>query len=108
MVGSVFSSTKSHCHFASTVDVKDQLAKFWEMEELCETKLHRDPNLFQGYKDFLDEYENLSHMTKVAKSSGDTNLRYFLPHHAVVRDIDDQDTVHSHILCAKAKVHYLL
>nr|XP_018908472.1 PREDICTED: uncharacterized protein LOC109038017 [Bemisia tabaci] len=48
-----------------------------------ERKLHKQPELKHAYKEFMNEYEQLGHM-QLAPSS--TEARYYIPHHAVVRE----------------------
>ncbi|CAI6354410.1 unnamed protein product [Macrosiphum euphorbiae] len=50
------------------------LSRFYNLER----KLQRDANLYDEYRKFMVEYEELGHM-KPAKSKG----TYFIPHHAV-------------------------
>lgn len=49
-----------------------------------ERKLQRDPELYDAYRSFMDEYLSLGHM-KLATSPG----KYYIPHHAVVKRSDD-------------------
>lgn len=49
-----------------------------------ETRLKRDLNTYEQYSRFLNEYENLGHMTKIIESNQEEG--YFIPHHAVIKD----------------------
>ena len=52
-----------------------------------ETKLSRDENLRQQYNEFLREYEEMGHMTKIDTNWDQPNKIYkYLPHHAVVKE----------------------
>ncbi|MCV5003450.1 hypothetical protein OFM39_27725, partial [Escherichia coli] len=45
-----------------------------------ERRLSKDEELYNAYRDFMDEYIALGHM-KLAERTGE----YFIPHHAVVK-----------------------
>lgn len=53
-----------------------------------ERKFGRDPLYFEQYRDFISEYIELKHAKVVPLSqvTNDQKLRYFFPHHAVVRE----------------------
>ncbi|XP_022182788.1 uncharacterized protein LOC111042467 [Myzus persicae] len=53
-----------------------------------ENRLRRDRKLYEGYKEFINEYLQLGHM-EIAPCKTITNSNtqsYFMPHHAVCRD----------------------
>lgn len=47
-------------------------------------KLHDNPVLYESYRDFMQEYLNLGQMSVVTRLE-----LYFIPHHAVLKDITD-------------------
>ena len=49
-----------------------------------ERKLLRDPSLHKMYQEFIDEYNNLQHMTRIHNVDFRTP-HYFLPHHCVLK-----------------------
>lgn len=49
-----------------------------------ENKLERNNSLKEKYSDFLNEYENLGHMSEVSENTIDTG--YFIPHHAILKE----------------------
>lgn len=53
-----------------------------------ERKLHRDKQLFQEYKTFIDEYVNLNHARYIPLQLKNENNehKYFIPHHCIVRN----------------------
>lgn len=51
-----------------------------------EHKLQRNPSLRSQYKEFLEEYELLGHMSKINHENDKTQNTYYLPHHCVIRD----------------------
>lgn len=51
-------------------------SRFYNLEH----KLQRDPDLYAQYRDFMKEYEALSHMV-ISKQLG----KYYIPHHGVVK-----------------------
>lgn len=55
-------------------------ATFFQLEK----KFQKQPQLYTMYKDFINEYINMGHMTHVKESNENTS--YFFPHHAVLRD----------------------
>ncbi|KAL0879304.1 hypothetical protein ABMA27_003083 [Loxostege sticticalis] len=59
------------------------LKRFYNLE----ARLHKDPVLFDLYKNFIHEYIELDHATKIDINQYDLNTDpvYFLPHHPVVR-----------------------
>lgn len=50
--------------------------------ENLEKKFVKHPNLKQKYREFLTEYADLGHLSKIARLS----FGYYMPHHAVVRE----------------------
>lgn len=51
-----------------------------------ERKLHGNKILFELYKNFMNEYEQLGHMTKLQDSEISTNETvFYLPHHGVLK-----------------------
>lgn len=51
-----------------------------------EKRFHRDPDFKQRYVDFLSEYESLGHMTENKTSPDTESVKYYLPHHGVIRE----------------------
>lgn len=52
-----------------------------------EQRLQRDPSKASEYHTFLEEYENLGHMTKIEPTEVvKFKQAYYIPHHAVLRD----------------------
>ena len=53
-----------------------------------ENKLQRNPNMKTQYNDFMQEYLELGHMTRVDESEDDNNpnVKYYMPHHDVHKD----------------------
>lgn len=131
----------SRCHFSQNITLQNQLAKFWEVEEvsvknplsieetLCEKhftenvtvtqegrfqvsfpfkdslsklgesretaikqfmvlerRLISNNTLHSLYKDFLDEYERLGHMTEITDDVANLDPCYFMPHHGVLKE----------------------
>lgn len=46
--------------------------------------LHRNPSLRFQYIEFLDEYENLEHMSKINPEND--KIQTYLPHHCIIRN----------------------
>ncbi|XP_015119293.1 uncharacterized protein LOC107042661 [Diachasma alloeum] len=44
-----------------------------------------NPGLREKYQDFLNEYEELGHMSRVDPGGGESSVIYYLPHHPLVR-----------------------
>lgn len=63
------------------------LKRFFNLEQ----KLHKNPDLFQEYKKFIDDYVDQGHAAEVPLDTTDdkARLKYYLPHHCVIR----QDSV---------------
>ncbi|KAF0711698.1 DUF1758 domain-containing protein [Aphis craccivora] len=57
------------------------LSRFYNLER----KLQRDTKLYNEYRAFMSEYEQLGHMKRVSVKG-----KYFIPHHAVVKYVADQ------------------
>ncbi|XP_029177520.1 uncharacterized protein LOC114945451 [Nylanderia fulva] len=51
----------------------------------AESRLRRNPSLFQSYVEFLNDYSELGHMEPVPEAEIKGNGSYYLPHHAVVK-----------------------
>ena len=51
-----------------------------------ERKLVKNDTMYETYKDFMKEYEDLGHMTKIKVDDLKNNIAYYLPHHAVIRE----------------------
>lgn len=49
-----------------------------------ERKLHQNPRLLDQYKQFLDEYLKLGHMSEVSQAQ--EGKGFYLPHHAVIKE----------------------
>ncbi|XP_011687752.1 PREDICTED: uncharacterized protein LOC105449960 [Wasmannia auropunctata] len=59
------------------------LSSLYRMEQ----RLRREPANATEYRDFLSEYENLGHMTKIPSTDSiESPFRYYIPHHAILRD----------------------
>ncbi|XP_074028523.1 uncharacterized protein [Leptinotarsa decemlineata] len=55
--------------------------------ESVERKLSKDINLRNQYEEFLNEYEQLGHMSKIDISLDDPNdIKFYLPHHSVIKE----------------------
>ncbi|XP_071577173.1 uncharacterized protein [Temnothorax nylanderi] len=56
-----------------------------------ERRLEREPNNATEYREFLDEYLRLGHMAKIPPEDSvvDVTKRYYIPHHAVVKDTSE-------------------
>ena len=59
----------------------------WRLLAL-ERRFQRNPELAQRYKEFMQEYEEMGHMTLVSEESAedDGTPTYYTPHHAVLRE----------------------
>ncbi|XP_062714051.1 uncharacterized protein LOC134290853 [Aedes albopictus] len=53
---------------------------------LLQTRLVRNPALHDQYKEFIDEYRSLGHMKRIHEYEESTGKRFYLPHHAVLRE----------------------
>ncbi|XP_062703655.1 uncharacterized protein LOC134286102 [Aedes albopictus] len=53
---------------------------------LLQTRLVRNPDLHHQYKAFIDEYNDLGHMQRIHEYEEPTTKRFYLPHHAVLRE----------------------
>ncbi|XP_018395616.1 PREDICTED: uncharacterized protein LOC108774101 [Cyphomyrmex costatus] len=53
--------------------------RFYSLEK----RLIADPHLYEAYREFLQDYESLNHMTEV--SQADNNGCYYIPHHVVLK-----------------------
>ncbi|XP_011884025.1 PREDICTED: uncharacterized protein LOC105571160 [Vollenhovia emeryi] len=49
-------------------------------------KLEDDSDYSKLYSDFMFDYEQLQHMTRVPESQPEPSLTYYLPHHGVIRE----------------------
>lgn len=132
--------TPIRCHLSKFVDLNNQVAKFWELEEYptqrilsqeerdcelhfsqtckrnidgrfvvriplkedprvlgesykgalrrlhsLESRLQRNPTLKEQYVEFLADYKNQQHMSKLTNVS-DSEIAYYMPHHCVIRE----------------------
>lgn len=68
----------------------DKLGESLEMSTkrfyALERRLSKDFNLKQQYIDFMNEYQELGHMTEIEPNAGDIHPIYYLPHHSVVKE----------------------
>ena len=55
------------------------------MLQKMETRFHRDPTLARTYVEFMREYSDLTHMSKVSGHDL-TGFSYYLPHHGVLKE----------------------
>lgn len=53
---------------------------------LLQSRLYRNPDLHHQYKAFLDEYLDLDHMERIHDYEEPDIKRFYLPHHAVLRE----------------------
>ncbi|GFW53070.1 uncharacterized protein TNCV_3293211 [Trichonephila clavipes] len=49
------------------------------------TRLIRDPQYLKLYRDFIHEYEQLGHMKEVVVENDNSEIAYYMPHHAILR-----------------------
>ncbi|XP_024885139.1 uncharacterized protein LOC112463171, partial [Temnothorax curvispinosus] len=61
--------------------------RFYKIEQ----KLERDPELKAAYVKFMQDYESLGHMTVVNDTTSNTSPVYYIPHHAVVTQVNGQN-----------------
>ncbi|XP_051168523.1 uncharacterized protein LOC127286209 [Leptopilina boulardi] len=70
-------------------EIKDKLGQSFYMAKKrfnhLEMKLERNPILKQSYAEFINEYENLGHMSEDLNENS-FNTGYFLPHHAIIKE----------------------
>ncbi|XP_038114647.1 uncharacterized protein LOC119768603 [Culex quinquefasciatus] len=73
--------------------VEGGISRLGESKEIALRRLHaterrlaRDANLQKQYTDFMDEYLELGHMSKVEETTPTQVNRCFLPHHPVVKE----------------------
>lgn len=106
---SKYSTEEKYCedHFVSThkranafphrfivnMPLKDNASKLGDSKQVAlkrfyslERKLNRDDKLKTEYANFLKEYANLGHMTKIIDENTSKQPTYYLPHHAVVKE----------------------
>lgn len=50
-----------------------------------ELRLSRHTELARAYQGFMQEYEDLGHMSVISNPSSDPTSEYYIPHHAVWR-----------------------
>ncbi|XP_058446413.1 uncharacterized protein LOC131427338 [Malaya genurostris] len=58
------------------------LRRFYQLE----SRLHRNSDLHQQYRAFVEEYHSLGHMQRVDENDTTPPVCYHLPHHAVIRE----------------------
>ncbi|XP_077263140.1 uncharacterized protein LOC143898010 [Temnothorax americanus] len=51
-----------------------------------ENRLSRDPALHEAYNRFLNEYEQLGHMSRITPSDQNGSSTFYMPHHPVLRE----------------------
>ncbi|XP_070519738.1 uncharacterized protein [Cardiocondyla obscurior] len=56
------------------------------MLEQTERKFRRDTKFQEAYRDFMQQYENLGHMTAACDDANATSQPCYLPHHGVLRE----------------------
>ncbi|XP_011165208.1 uncharacterized protein LOC105199705 [Solenopsis invicta] len=78
--------------FEVRLPLRDSVERLGQSQEVAikrlkslERKFAKLPNLKQQYTKFIQEYEELGHMTRIMDPE-QTKTTYFLPHHGVVRD----------------------
>lgn len=51
-----------------------------------ERRLQRNPNIYEQYRQFMDLYEKLGHMSLIPEPVNDSIAHCYLPHHPVLKD----------------------
>ncbi|XP_011883842.1 PREDICTED: uncharacterized protein LOC105570992 [Vollenhovia emeryi] len=64
----------------------DSKSKAFRVINGLSRKLESDPEYSTLYFDFLKEYEQMQHMTRVLDSQSEPPIAYYLPHHGVKRE----------------------
>ncbi|XP_017797028.1 PREDICTED: uncharacterized protein LOC108578252, partial [Habropoda laboriosa] len=79
--------------YVVSIPFDEKIVELGESREQAERRLislerrfRKNPELHQGYIDFMREYESLGHMSKVDENSLENQLGYYLPHHAVYKE----------------------
>lgn len=49
-------------------------------------KICKKQKFYQQYAEFIEEYKTLGHMKPVSVQFKDTQEKYFLPHHAIMKE----------------------
>ncbi|GFU63121.1 uncharacterized protein TNCV_4162911 [Trichonephila clavipes] len=49
------------------------------------TRLIRDPQFLKLYRDFIHEYEQLSHMKEVVAENDNSEISHYMPHYGILR-----------------------
>ncbi|XP_071056121.1 uncharacterized protein [Onthophagus taurus] len=77
-------------HFVVQLPTKDNISELGTSFETAEArfvnlerKLFKNQELWKQYSEFMSEYQELGHMTRVNR---DDTYAYYLPHHAVIKD----------------------
>jgi len=79
--------------FLVQLPLKEGILELGEFRDIAEKrfkslerKLERQPKLKQQYHEFMREYAQLNHMTKVPINETHATLAYYIPHHAVIKE----------------------
>lgn len=71
-------------------DIENSRCQTLQCLNAMERRLERDVSRATSYREFMNEYESLGHMTRVEPSNvKDGNNNFYIPHHAVFRTIDE-------------------
>lgn len=47
--------------------------------------MQKDPQFKKEYTQFMRDYEELGHMTKINEEAESTHVEYYMPHHGVIQ-----------------------
>lgn len=79
--------------FEVNIPLRDNKSQLGESRNMAlkrlfsiERKLGREPKLKEEYTKFMADYENLGHMSRIKENQSETQLSYYLPHHAVIKN----------------------
>lgn len=78
--------------FVVSIPFKDSLSKLGNSQEYAqkrflslEQRFKSNPQLWERYVDFMDEYQSLGHMSQ-ARCSETSSIQNFFPHHGVLKE----------------------
>lgn len=66
-------------------DLGESYFKASKQYQHLEARFNREPDLAEKYHEFLEEYLKLNHMAPDSAFSDNPPLRYYVPHHAILR-----------------------